>query len=61
MKQRRHTFTITVVFDKPCTITHALREVRDTIHGEFYPTQRDDSEPGSYRVKRIARPKREAV
>jgi hypothetical protein len=54
---RKHTFTITVTFDKPCSAAHALREVKDTIHGEFYPTQRDDSEPGSYRVARIGRVK----
>lgn len=54
-KARTHTFKITVTFDKNCTTTHALREVRDTIHGTFYPTQRSDDEPGSYRVGKIAR------
>jgi len=56
-KARKHTFTITVTFDKACTASHALREVKDTIHGEFYPTQRDDSEPGSYRVNSFGRAK----
>lgn len=60
-KSRKHTFTITVTFDKACTASHALREVKDTIHGEFYPTQRDDSEPGSYRVASIGRVKRSAA
>jgi hypothetical protein len=58
MKQRTHTFKITVVFDKNCTASHALREVADTIHGEFYPTQREDDEPGSYRVRKIGRIKK---
>lgn len=55
MKSRTHTFKITVTFDKRCSVSHALREVKDTIHGEFYPTQRSDEEPGSYRVRKIAR------
>lgn len=54
-KSRKHTFTIAVTFDKQCTKQHALLAVRDTIHGEFYPTQRDDSEPGSYRVSSFAK------
>jgi hypothetical protein len=53
--RRTHTFAITVTFDKNCTATHALREVKDTIHGEFYPTQRSDDEPGLYRVGKITR------
>lgn len=52
---RIHTLTISVTFDKGCSASHALREVRDTIHGEFYPTQRSDDEPGSYRVRKISR------
>lgn len=55
MKQRKHTFTVTVTFDKACTTSHALREVRDTIHGEFYPTQLSDDQPGLYRVSKFGR------
>jgi hypothetical protein len=61
MKARKHTFAITVTFDKSCAPAHALREVKDTIHGEFYPTQRTDDEPGSYWVRRIARIPAKAV
>lgn len=57
MAKRTHTFAITVTFDKNCTAAHALREVKDTIHGEFYPTQMSDDQPGSYRVRKIARAK----
>lgn len=59
-KARKHTFTITVTFDKACTASHALREVADTIHGEFYPTQFEDSDPGLYRVNKIGRVKKPA-
>jgi len=55
MKKRTHTFAITVTFDKSCSTTHALQEVRDTIHGEFYPTQMHDTDPGIYRVGKIKR------
>lgn len=58
MKERTHTLVLTVRFDKKCTKAHAAREVRDCIHGEFYPTQRDDDEPGSFRVSSIRLPKR---
>jgi hypothetical protein len=54
MKSRTHCLTIVVHFDKPCTIKHAVREVRDTIHGEFYPTCREDDEPETYRVRSIS-------
>lgn len=57
-KARKHTFEITVTFDKACGAAHALREVKDTIHGEFYPTQRSDDEPGSYRVAGMRRQRR---
>jgi hypothetical protein len=54
--RRSHTFSIHVTFDRTCTRAWALGEVRDTIHGEFYTTQRDvDREPGSYRVRSIRR------
>lgn len=55
MKARTHTFAITVTFDKKCTASHALREVKDSIHGEFYPTQRSDDEPGLFKVRKFAR------
>jgi hypothetical protein len=55
MKKKSHTFKITVTFDKKCTISHALQEVRDCIHGEFYPTQREIDEPGTFRVRSFRR------
>jgi hypothetical protein len=55
MKPRTHTFQITVRFDKKCTRAFALREIRDTIYGEFYTTQREESDPGLFRVRSIRR------
>lgn len=55
VKKRIHVLKITVTFDKPCTLTHAAREVGDCIHGEFYPTQREDKDPGTFRVGKITR------
>jgi hypothetical protein len=57
--RRTHTFEITITMDRECTVEHALRELRDTIHGEFYPTQRDDTEPGKFWVQSIRNPHRE--
>lgn len=54
-KARVHSFQISATFDKACGAGHALREMRDTIHGEFYPTQRSDAEPGKYRVRTIGK------
>lgn len=50
MKNRKHTFTLAVTFDKACTESHALREMRDNIYGRYYTTQRSDDEPGEYYV-----------
>ena len=52
-KQRTHTALVKVTFDKPCSRKLALRELKDTIHGNEYCTQFDDSEPGEYRVKSV--------
>lgn len=53
MKSRTHTVMVTVTFDKPCTRRIALRELKDTIHGNEYCTQFEDSEPGEYRVRTV--------
>ena len=50
-KQKSHYLVVKVSFDKPCTRQLAIREARDTIHGTFYTTQLEDSEPGSFDVK----------
>lgn len=52
-KQRSHTVLVTVSFDKACTRAVALRELKDTIHGNEYCTQFEDSEPGEYRVRSV--------
>lgn len=49
-KTRRHTLTITVVFDRACTKAVALRETRNAIHSDFYTTQLADDEPEQFRV-----------
>jgi hypothetical protein len=56
-KQRKHTFSITVRFDKKCTVALAHREIRDCIYGDFYTTPRDDSEPDTFRITSIGRVK----
>jgi hypothetical protein len=53
MKAKIHTFTIKVRFDKKCTSAHAIREVRDNIHGNFYPMQMEDTDPGEFWVRAI--------
>lgn len=52
-KQRTHVVTMRVTFDKPTGVKAAADAVRDCIHGEFYPTQFDDSQPGSFKVKSV--------
>lgn len=55
-KKRIHALKITVTFDKPCSVTHAAKEVADCIHGDFYPTQYDDrDDPGLFKVVKIVR------
>ena len=54
-KQRTHTFAITVTFDRKCGSSHALREAKECIYGEFYTAQREDNDPGVMRVKKITR------
>jgi hypothetical protein len=54
-KSKRHQFVITLSFDKPCTAAHALAEAKDCFHGNFYPTQHDDRDPGEGWIKGIRR------
>ena len=50
---RIHQFVITVTMDKKCLSRTALREVRDSIHGNFYCTELEDGDPGEFKVKSI--------
>ena len=52
MKQKLHSFIITVRMDKPCYKRVALREARNCIHGIFYCTSHD-GDPESFKVSRI--------
>lgn len=54
-KEKTHTFTINVTFDKACTAAVARREVKDCIHGDFYTSQIEEDEPEKFRVGRIGR------
>lgn len=45
MKQKLHSFVITVRMDKACPQYVALREARDCIHGDFYCTPFGDGDP----------------
>jgi hypothetical protein len=51
--KRIHQFVITVTMDKKCLRRVALREVRDAIHGDFYCTELEDGDPGTFRIKSI--------
>lgn len=53
-KQRIHKFTVTVTFNKKCLRRIALREVRDTIHGEHYCTELEDGDPATFRIRSIS-------
>lgn len=55
-KQRKHTLLITITMDRPCTAGHAAREVKDCIHGTFYPTAYEDGDPEEFRVASIRMP-----
>jgi len=48
---RTHEVVLKVTFDRPCSAAHALAQVKDNIHGEFYPTQFEDKDPGLFTVK----------
>lgn len=54
MKQKLHSFVITIRTDKPCNKSVALREVRDCIHGDFYCSPRDDDDPDGFKVSSFA-------
>ncbi len=58
MKTKSHKFTISVTFDKPCTKEHALKSVRDCVHGDFYPYQMEDGEPGEFKIRGFGRIKK---
>lgn len=53
MKTQTHTLLITVRFDKKCTARVARRNVKDCIHGDFYPTAYEDDEPDKFKVTSI--------
>ncbi|MER9436727.1 hypothetical protein NKJ04_17690 [Mesorhizobium sp. M0618] len=50
-KKKIHEFVIRVRFDKPCTAAHAIAQVKDNIHGNFYPYQHEDHFPGEGWIK----------
>lgn len=39
MKKKSHSLVIKVRFDRPVTERDALVELRDAIHGDFYPDE----------------------
>lgn len=55
---RTYTFKLTVTFNKGCRAALALREVRDNIHGEFYCTELERSDPSTFRIRSIRAAKR---
>lgn len=61
MKQRRHTFTVTVTFDRACTRATALREARDNIHGQHYCAPYEDKDPDEFRIRSVRLAPRKAV
>lgn len=59
MKKRTHTLNITVTFERPCGQRHATRAVSDCIHGEFYPVAFKESDPQTFKIKKVsAKPSR---
>jgi len=53
MKSRVHEVIVKIRFDKPTTRAHAVAEFRDNVHGDFYPTQLRDSDPGIFTIKTV--------
>jgi hypothetical protein len=56
MKSRTHSFTINVTFNRACTRSVALREMKDDGDinaGTHYCTQLDDGEPETFKVRSI--------
>jgi hypothetical protein len=50
-KSRRHSFVITVSFDRACGSQHAIAAVRDCIHGEHFPCSFSDEQPEIMKVR----------
>ncbi len=46
---------MTVTFDRPCTLSHAVAQSKNCIHGVFYPDALNDTDPGQFKVKSITR------
>lgn len=61
MKQRQHTFIVTVTFDRACTRRIALREAKDNIHGQHYCTAYYDREPEEFRIRSVRSAPKKAV
>lgn len=53
MKKKTHLVTMRITFDKPCTKRHAAKEAANCIHGEFYPTAYEATDPEKFRVQSI--------
>lgn len=51
MKTKTHSFVVTIRTDRECTRATALRELRDTIHGEHYCSALEDGDPEAFTIK----------
>lgn len=58
MKSRVHEVLVKIRFDAPISRGRAVAEIRDNIHGTFYPTQWEDNDPGEFKISSIRSAKR---
>lgn len=61
VKKRTHQFILTITTNKACTSKVALREARDTIHGEHYCTVIEDDDPEKIKISSIRHFDRRAI
>jgi hypothetical protein len=54
-RKRVHRVVMHLVFDEPCTATHAVAMAKDCVHGDFYPTSLNEKDPGLMKVRTITR------
>jgi hypothetical protein len=55
MKSKTHRVVLELSFDRPCSVTHAVAQAKDCIHGQFYPTAFENSDPEVFTIKAVKR------
>lgn len=55
-KKRTHILKVRVTFDRACSITTAVRSVKDTIEGyDYFSLPAEDGEPETFKLTKISR------